>query len=125
MTISGGAFTNVIGVPANTATVSLKPRFYLRKKFPVTITGNGVTLNLNGVSFLGGDANSDNQVDGTDYAWLRSLWGTTSTSTLTYDINGDTVIDSADFPDLNGDGIIDALDYNILKDGWYNAGDEE
>ena len=124
LTTSGGAFTNVIGVPANTATVSLKPRFYLRKKFPVSVTGNGVTLNLSGVSFLGGDANNDNQVQGLDYAWLRAYWGE-SGPVAGKDTNGNSVMDAADFPDLNGDGIIDALDYNILKDGWYNAGDEE
>jgi len=123
LTVSGGAFTNIIGVPANTATISLKPRFYLRKKFTVSITGNQVTLDLSGTSFIGGDANSDNKVDGTDYAWLRTLWGRTSNTQ--YDINGDGHIDAADFPDLNGDGSIGTPDYNILIAGWYKAGDEE
>src|SRR6266550_1271732 len=87
---ASGTFEFAIGVPPNTATVSLKPRFYLRKKFSVATDDNHVTLDLSGVSFLGGDANSDNQVQGTDYAWLRALWGTHSNPT--YDINGDTVV---------------------------------
>jgi len=61
-------------------------------------------------------------VDGTDYAWLRALWGT---SVPAYDINGDTFINAADVPDLNGDGNIDGHDYDILKNGWYHIGDEE
>src|SRR6266550_8226297 len=120
---ASGTFEFAIGVPPNTATISLKPRFYLRKKFTVSVTGNQVTLDLSGTSFLGGDANNDNKVDGTDYAWLRTLWGRTSNTQ--YDINGDGHIDAADFPDLNGDGSIGTPDYNILIAGWYKAGDEE
>ena len=97
---------------------------YLRKKFDFSTDPDHVTINLTSVSFLGGEANSDNQVQGFDYAWLRALWGTSSDN-LTYDINGGNVLDLADFPDLNGDGIIDALDYDILKDGWYNFGEPQ
>ncbi|HEU0038700.1 MAG TPA: dockerin type I domain-containing protein, partial [Verrucomicrobiae bacterium] len=119
----GQSFTFTVGVPSGTKTISLKPRFYLRMKFAVSITGNQATLNMSGATFLGGDVNGDNQVEGTDYAWLQALWGRTSNPT--YDINGDGVINAADFPDLNGDGSIDDPDYDILADGWYNAGDEE
>jgi hypothetical protein len=121
----GGSFTYAIGVPSDTATLSLKPRFYLRKRFnvPQTISNaNEVTLNITG-AFLGGDADGNNQVDGNDYAWIRALWG--KTGNAQYDINGDGKIDADDFPDLNGDGVTDALDYAILKDGWYHQGDDE
>jgi hypothetical protein len=121
----GGSFTYAIGVPSDTATLSLKPRFYLRKRFnvPQTISNaNEGTLNITG-TFLGGDADGNNQVDGNDYAWIRALWG--KTGNAQYDINGDGKIDADDFPDLNGDGVTDALDYAILKDGWYHQGDDE
>jgi hypothetical protein len=119
----GSSFTFTIGVPSDTATISLKPRFYLRKLFDVTVTDDTATINLSGVTFVGGDANGDNQVDGTDYAWIRTLW--MATGNTQYDINGDGVIDANDFPDLNGDGIIDALDYAILESGWYQTGSPE
>jgi hypothetical protein len=121
----GSSFTYAIGVPPNTATLSLKPGFYLRKRFsvpPAIATANEVTLDIMW-TFLGGDADGNNQVDGNDYAWIRALWG--QTSNPQYDINGDGRINADDFPDLNGDGVIDALDYAILKDGWYQQGDPE
>lgn len=121
----GSSFTYAIGVPPNTATLSLKPGFYLRKRFAVPTeisTANEVPLDIT-ETFLGGDADGNNQVDGNDYAWIRALWG--QTSNPQYDINGDEKIEAADFPDLNGDGVIDALDYAILKDGWYQQGDPE
>ena len=121
----GSSFTYAIGVPPNTATISLKPRFYLRKRFivPTTIsTANQVTLDITG-AFLGGDADDNNQVDGNDYAWIRALWG--KTSNTQYDLNGDGKLDADDFPNLNGDGVIDALDYDLLKTGWYHRGDDE
>lgn len=121
----GSTFTYAIGVPANTATLSLKPRFYLRKKFsvPGTIaTADHVILDITG-TFLGGDADGNNQVDGNDYAWLRALWG--KTGNTQYDVNSDHNIDADDFPDLNGDGVTDAKDYAILKAGWYQKGDNE
>jgi hypothetical protein len=122
-TANGGeSFTFTIGVPSGTATISLKPRFYLRKLFtlptPVT-TEDTVTLDMTGVVFVGGDADGNNQVDGTDYAWIRTFWGQTTGSHDQYDINGDTKINADDFPDLNGDGVIDVHDYDILKNGWY------
>jgi hypothetical protein len=121
----GSSFTYAIGVPPATATLSVKPRFYLRKKFavPATIaTANEVTLDITG-AFLGGDADGNNQVDGNDYAWLRTLWG--KTSNTQYDVNRDGKIDADDFPDLNGDGVTDALDYALLKAAWYQKGDAE
>ena len=111
----GHSFTYALGVPANTATLSLKPRFYLRKRFTVPAgiaIANQVTLDLTG-TFLGGDADGNNQVDGTDYAWLRYWWSKTGSAwpragtDLTYDLNRDGQLDANDFPDLNGDGTID------------------
>ena len=125
---SGESFTFTIGVPVGTAYISLKPRFYLRKLLPLTTpvtTENTVTLPMTGVFFVGGDADGNNQVDGTDYAWIRTFWGQTTGSHDQYDINGDTKINADDFPDLNGDGVIDVHDYDILKNGWYQAGDAE
>jgi hypothetical protein len=136
MTLAASGAPNVsyaIGVPAGTTSLNVKPRFYLRKNTDVagSITGNEVTLNLG--PFTGGDVDGNNQVDGTDYAWLRYWWGYTleawtgavAGTGLTYDINGDGKIDANDFPDLNGDGVIDSKDYDILRDGWYQAGDPE
>ena len=40
---------------------------YLRKKFDFSTDPDHVTINLTSVSFLGGEANSDNQVQGFDY----------------------------------------------------------
>jgi hypothetical protein len=120
---SGPTVTYSIGVPSNTKTLSVKPRFYLRKNVDVSsqIAGqNSVSLDLG--SFLGGDVNEDNQVDSTDYAWLRTCWGTSSPL---YPINGNPTNDPKNFPDLNGDGTIDSLDYNVLQDGWYQVGDPE
>src|SRR6266498_2496681 len=60
VTANGGqSFTFIVGVPSDTATISLKPRFYLRKKFTVSIAGNQVTLDMSGTTFVGGDANGD------------------------------------------------------------------
>ena len=127
---SGPGVAYTIGVPAGTTSLSVKPRFYLRRNIDVTgkIAGNEVTLNLG--LFTGGDVDGNNQVDGTDYAWLRYWWGyrlpgwtTAVGNDLTYDINGDGKIDASDFPDLNGDGVIGPEDYDILKDGWYQVGD--
>jgi hypothetical protein len=115
-----------MAVPVGTKSVSIKPRFYLRKKFTfdaaTTGADEGVVV-LSGAQFLGGDADSNNQVDGNDYAWLRTLW--MSSGPPQYDINRDGKIDENDFPDLNGDGVINGQDYEILKGGWYNAGDPE
>jgi len=130
------AFTITIGAPPGTKTVSLKPRFYLRKLFtftdtvPVEDTG---PLDITGAFFLGGDANGDNQVDGTDYAWMRYWWGkdlaewtsAVAGTGLEYDINGDGILDANDYPDFGGYGVIGAADYLILKDGWYKQGDPE
>jgi hypothetical protein len=71
-------------------------------------------------SFTGGDVDGNNQVDGTDYAWLRALWDTTGPL---YDVNGDGHIDDNDFPGMDGDGKIGAGNYLILKDGWHQKGD--
>ncbi len=119
----GGLVSYSVGVPGNTKTLSVKPRFYLRKRFDVSsqITGqNQVAMNLG--TFTGGDVNEDNQVDLTDYAWLRTCWGTSGPQ---YEINGPPLNDPKNFPDLNGDGTIDSLDYEILRNGWYQAGDPQ
>ncbi|MGO8926162.1 MAG: dockerin type I domain-containing protein [Limisphaerales bacterium] len=135
--VSDGTFTITLGVPPGTTSVRLKPRFYLSKVFTadkLTFNGDGNTgtIDLGGVTFLGGDANGDDKVDGTDYAWLRYWWGYTYDawssyvgSNLAYDINGDGVIDANDFPDFGGYGVIGAADYLILEDGWYQTGDSE
>jgi hypothetical protein len=120
---TGASINFSLSLPANTATLSIKPRFYLRQKFDVAaaLAGqNQVTLNFG--TFTGGDVYEDNQVDATDYAWLRTCWGN---SGPVYVINGSPVSDPSNFPDLNGDGIVDAKDYEILKNGWYQAGDDE
>ena len=118
---SGPDVTYAIGVPAGTTSLYVKPRFYLMRKIDVTdpFTESTVTIDLG--SFVGGDANNDNKVNGDDYAAIRALWG--QMSNTQYDLNGDGKVDASDyFPDLNGDGVIDASDYQILKDGWYQQG---
>jgi hypothetical protein len=124
-TDGGSSFAYAIGVPPDTATLCLKPRFFLRGSIPVPAavgTDNAVTLTITN-TFVGGDADNNNQVDGNDYAWTRALWGKTSNDQ--YDVNGDGKVDADDFPDLNGDGVIDAQDYALLKAGWYQKGEEE
>jgi hypothetical protein len=120
---TGATINFSLNLPANTATLSIKPRFYLRQKFDLTaaLAGqNQVTLNFG--TFTGGDVYEDNQVDATDYAWLRTCWGNSGPVNV---INATPASDPWNFPDLNGDGIIDAKDYGILKNGWYQAGDDE
>jgi hypothetical protein len=121
----GSSFAYSIGVPPDTATLCLKPRFFLRGSIPVPAairTANEVPLTITNF-FKGGDADNNNQVDGNDYACVRALWGK-STNTQ-FDVNGDGKIDAEDFPNLNGDGYIDALDYALLKGGWYQKGEDE
>jgi hypothetical protein len=121
----GSSFAYSIGVPPDTATLCLKPRFFLRGSIPVPAAvrnANELTLTITN-KFIGGDADNNNRVDGNDYAWVRALWG--KTSNTQYDLNGDGKIDADDFPNLNGDGVIDALDYALLKAGWYQKGDDE
>jgi hypothetical protein len=134
---SGRTCSITVGVPPGTTSLRLKPRFYLSKLFTsdrLTFAGNTGTINLSGVTFLGGDANGDDQVNGTDYAWLRYWWGYSrglwagsvgADATRQYDVNGDGSTDANDFPDFDGDGTIGAEDYGILKKGWYHAGDPE
>jgi len=122
----GSTFNFALGVPSNTATLSLKPRFFLCKQFPIPATiatANQVPLDPITWTFLGGDADGNNQVDGNDYAWIRLLWR--QIANPQYDLNGDGKTDADDFPDLNGDGVIDAKDYALLKSGWYQQGDPE
>ena len=110
---SGGVAEGKVAVPAGTTVLSVKPRFYLRQNIPITISDNTITLDLG--SYLGGDIDGNNQVDGTDYAWLRYWWGTTPDEW--HAIAADDL-----YPDLNGDGVIDSKDYDILKLGWYQKG---
>ena len=120
---AGNPVSYAIGVPVGTATLSAKPRFFLRQKTSVT-AGNTAGLDSNFVEFVGGDADNNNQVDGTDYAWLRACWNQ-SGPLAPNDINGDEKINALDFPDFNGDGNINALDYEVLKHGWYQKGFDE
>ncbi len=118
-------FTITVGVPPGTTSVRIKPRFYLSRVFhfdpPTTADDTAVTIS--GVTFFGGDADSNDQVDGTDYAWIRALW---SSSAPLYDVNGDGKIDANDFPKFSGGTLpIGAADYEILKNGWYQTGDPE
>jgi len=110
---SGGVAGGAMAVPAGTTVLSVKPRFYLRQNIPITGGGNTIIVDLG--SYLGGDIDGNNQVDGTDYAWLRYWWGTTAGEW--HAIAGDDL-----FPDLNGDGVIDPKDYDVLKGGWYHQG---
>ena len=120
---TGNPVSYAIGVPVSTATLSAKPRFFLRQRTSVT-AGNTAGLDSDFVEFIGGDADNNNQVDGTDYAWLRACWGQ-SGPLAPNDINGDTIYDARDFPDFNGDGNINASDYEVLKHGWYKMGIDE
>ena len=120
---TGNPVSYAIGVPVSTATLSAKPRFFLRQRTSVT-AGNTAGLDSDFVEFIGGDADNNNQVDGTDYAWLRACWGQ-SGPLAPNDINGDTIYDARDFPDFNGDGNINASDYAVLKHGWYQKGIDE
>jgi len=103
VTGSGTSLSYVIAAPVGTTELWVKPHFYLAQNISVNGGGNTITLNLGGV--VGGDVDDNNQVDGTDYAWLRYYWDT-----------------AAPQADLNGDGMVNAADYAILKDGWYQKG---
>jgi hypothetical protein len=121
---TGASFNFSLDLPPSTATLSIKPRFYLRQKFDLTtaLAGGQNQVTLNFGTFIGGDVYEDNGVDATDYAWLRTCWGN---SGPVYMINSSPASDPWNFPDLNGDGIVDAKDYAILKNGWYQAGDDD
>ena len=111
LTLDHTAFTITIGVPPGTTTVSLKPRFYLRKLFtfsPPSTGANTGALDISGAFFVGGDADGNNEVDGTDYAWLRYWWGknlagwtaAVGTDVTDYDMNSDGMLDANDLPGL-------------------------
>ena len=113
LTASAGGVSGTVAIPAGATMPSVKPRFYLRQNIP--ITGSGKTIIVDLGSCKGGDIDGNNQVDGTDYAWLRYWRGTTADEW--HAIAGDDL-----FPDLNGDGVIDSKGYDVLKEGWYQQG---
>ena len=108
----GGGASGTVAIPAGTTVLSVKPRFYLRQNIPITGGGDTITVDLG--SYIGGDIDGNNQVDGTDYAWLRFGWGGSPGTGRR--------LPGIAYPDLNGDRVIDTKDYEVLKLGWYQRG---
>jgi len=105
-TQSASATYVLTDVPADTANLSAKTAWHLRKRLPVAFGQSGqAQVNF---ELLGGDLNGSNTTDIYDYATLRNNWLTSNAQA-----------------DINGDGQVQLLDYSILREDWYRAGDPE
>jgi hypothetical protein len=103
---SASATYALTDVPADTANLSAKTAWHLRKRLPVAFGQSGqAQVNF---ELLGGDLDGSNTTDIYDYARLRDNWQTSNA-----------------VADINGDGQVQLLDYAILRDNWYRAGDSE
>ena len=96
-------------VPPNTARLSAKTTWHLRRRLPVIFAGGQAVANFTGTDHLqGGDLNSSNAVDEADFLLLAVRWYTANPPA-----------------DLDGNGRVDVDDYFILANNWNRGGDPE
>lgn len=99
-------------VPTNTASLSAKTAWHLRRKLIVALDadgqGTGAFTQTTGTDLRGGDIRQDNTVNILDYSILKNNWHSTHTAA-----------------DINGDGSVGLLDYSLMKSNWFRIGDEE
>ena len=97
-------------VPGNTAGLSAKTNWNLRRKNSVVFDGdNQASIAFSGFrKLLGGDLNSDNMIQLWDYNILKTNWFTTN-----------------NVADINGDGMVQLWDYNIMKNNWFTIGETQ
>ena len=100
---------SLMNVPAETAHLSAKMPWSLRKRLPVTFGSDPTVANFTGPSKLPvGDLDDSNLVDQGDYFQLASSW---------------YLPDAAS--DVDGNGLVDLDDYFLLTNHWLERGDPE
>ena len=107
----GGATANfaLTNVPINTASLSAKTDWNLRRKLAVSFTNNAAAVSFCGAShLLAGDLNDSNTVNLDDYYTLASVWYT-----------------HTPIADLDGNGLVNLDDYFLLANEWQQTGDPE
>jgi len=106
---TGGTGTAVLaGLPGTTANLSAKTAWTQRRRLACTFDSNGDALvDFTGSSQLpGGDLNGDNIINLADYNILNGNWFTTNPAA-----------------DISGDGVVNVFDFNILNSNWFTIGD--
>lgn len=100
-----------LSVPTNTAYVSAKTAWNLRRRQAVVFNGWVATNNFTGSGgqLLGGDISQNNNLVNTaDYTGLKGNW-----------------LKSTESADVTGDGLVNTADYTILKGNWLKTGEPE
>jgi subtilisin-like proprotein convertase family protein len=101
----------MLSVPTNTAYVSAKTVWNLRRRQGVTFVSGVATNNFTstGGQLLGGDISQNNNLVNTaDYTVLKGNW-----------------LKSTDTADITGDGLVNTADYTVLKGNWLKTGDPQ
>jgi len=99
----------MLSVPTNTAYVSAKTGWNLRRRQAVAFTAWVATNNFTGSGgqLLGGDISQNNNLVNTaDYTVLKENW-----------------LKNTESGDITGDGLVNTADYTILKGNWLKTGD--
>ena len=99
----------MLSVPTNTAYVSAKTVWSLRRRQAVTFGSGVATNNFSGTTgqLLGGDISQNNNLVNTaDYTVLKGNW-----------------LKATAGADITGDGLVNTADYTILKGNWLKMGD--
>ena len=110
LSFSGGLANYTLdNVPANTAQLSAKTAWHLRRRLPVTFAdGLAFADFADAAKLRAGDLDGNNVVDIVDYFILAGAWYTTNPNA-----------------DLNGSGLVDIEDYFLLGSHWEQIGDPE
>ena len=96
-------------VPLTATHVSAKTAWSLRKRLPLTFSGNVAPANFTGSNaLLGGDLDNSNGVDLADYYQMAFAWYTAQPA-----------------EDIDGNGVVDMDDYFILANHFNQTGDPE
>ena len=105
--VGGNANYCIEGVSSATTNISAKATSSLPRRLPVVFTNDVASANFTGNKILlAGDLNGDGVVDLADYNLLVSKW-----------YSHDTVAD------IDGNGKVDLDDYFLLSNNWFKSGD--